>query len=150
MDIKTNSLGLRRFSLYYSVMQLSHLVLLTRAGIIFLSGGQIPFPAQPPIGGWEKETIPFLLGMGAMDGLAAVMAIYSGWVLFTKKEFLINIWAVSLTIAITSAIIFCFGTFPSGAWEDNLLGYGTLAVVFSPLFVYYVQLIRIWIPKSSP
>jgi hypothetical protein len=142
MDNKPISVGLRRFSLYYSLLQICHLVLLTRAGAIFLTDGKIPFPAQPPIGGWASQTIPFLLGMGFMDGLAAVLAIYAGWVLITKRMFLDKLWAISLTIAITSAIVYCFGTLPSGAWIRHPLGYGSLGIAFAPLFVYYVYLMK--------
>ena len=140
---------LRFYSYYYAVMQLSHLILLTRAGAIYLSGGQIPFPAQPPVGGWAVETIPFLLGMGTVDALAAGMALTAGWILISKGEFLINLWIISLTIALTSAIVFCFGTIPSGAWGTNLVGYSVLGIVFAPLFVYYVCLIRFWVRSST-
>ncbi len=139
---------LRKFSCYYAILQLCHLTLLTRAAFTYLSRSHIPFPALPPVGGWAIETIPFLLGMGAVDALAAGLAIYGGWILITRGEFLVNLWVISLNIALVSAIIFCFGTLPSGAWGANPLGYGILAIVFAPLFVFYVCLMRFWARTS--
>ncbi len=144
MDVKTLPSRLEKFSYYYAILQICHLTLLTWAGIRYLSGGQISFPAQPPVGGWAIETIPFLLGMGAADALAAGLALFSGWRLITRGEFLVKLWVISLCIAMTSAIIFCFGTIPSGAWQANPLGYGILAIAFAPLFVYYIYLMRFW------
>ena len=144
MDTKSLPGELRKFSYYYAILQLCHLTLLSRAGIMYLSGSKIPFPAQPPIGGWAIETIPFLLGMGAVDALAAGLALYGGWSLIARGEFLVKLWVISLNIALVSAVVFCFGTIPSGAWGVNPLGYGILAIVAAPLFVYYVRFMRFW------
>ena len=144
MDTQSLPGNLRKFSYYYVILQLCHFTLLTRGAFIYLSGSQIPFPAQPPLGGWAIETIPFLLGMGAVDALAAGMAIYGGWNLIARGEFKVKLWVISLNIALVSAIIFCFGTMPSGAWGANPLGYGILAIMFAPLLVYYVCLMRFW------
>ena len=148
MDTKTLPVRLRLLSYYYSILQLCHLIFLSRAGFIYLSGGQIPFPAQPPPGGWASETIPFLLGMGAVDAFAAGMALYAGWILITKAVFEEKIWVLSLNIAISSAIVFCFGTIPTGTWGANSVGYGILGVVFAPLPFYYAYLMRFWFQKD--
>ncbi len=134
--------SLRYLAYYYALLQLSHLIFLTRAGSIYYSSGQMVFPAQPPAGGWSVETIPYLLGMGAVDALAAGLALYAGWVLRFRNIFLMKIWVISLTVALTSAVIFCFGTIPSGAWWINPIGYGLLGLFFAPLFLYYVSLLR--------
>jgi hypothetical protein len=148
MDAESLPERLRKFSCYYAILQLCHLTLLTRAAFMYLSGSHIPFPALPPVGGWAIETIPFLLGMGAVDALAAGLALYGGWILIARGEFLVNLWVISLNIALVSAIIFSFGTIPSGAWGANLLGYGILAIVFAPLLVYFVYLMRFWIQSG--
>jgi hypothetical protein len=145
MDKSSVPERLRSFSYYYAILQLFHLTFITRAGIIFISRGQIPFPAQPPMSGWANETIPFLFGMGVVDAVAAGMTLYAFWALISKEEFLIKVWVLSINIALTSAIVFCFGTIPSSAWETNPIGYGILGLVFTPLFVYYVCLMRFWI-----
>ena len=129
---------------YYAVLQLFHLTFLTRAAILYNSTGRIPFPAQPAGSSWAVETVPFLFGMGAVDAVAAGMALYAGWKLFFKSRFQTPLWVISLNTAMTSALIFCFGTVPSGAWQAHLLGYGVLAIVFSPLFVFYVLLMFFW------
>ena len=148
MDSKSLPDRLKKLSYYYSILQICHLTLLTRATFMYLFRGHIPFPALPPVGGWAIETIPFLLGMGAVDAMAAGLALYGGWILIARGEFLVKLWVISLNIALVSAIIFCFGTIPSGAWEANPLGYGVLAIMFAPLLVYYVCLIRFWIQSG--
>ena len=144
MDTQSLPGRLRMFSYYYAILQLCHLTLLTRAAYMFLSSSQIPFPAQPPLGGWTIEIIPFLLGLGAVDALAAGLALYGGWSLVARGEFLVKLWVISLNTALVSAIVFCFGTIPSGAWGTNPLGYGILVIVVAPLFVFYVSLMGFW------
>jgi len=142
MDTSEIPKSLVRLAKYYTILQLFHITFLTRAGIIYLTESRIPFPAQPPPGGWGTETIHFLFGMGVTDGLAAGLTLYAGWKLIRKAIFLSKIWAVSITIAMTSAVIFCFGTLPSGAWQTNTLGYGIVALVFSPLLIFFLIFIK--------
>jgi hypothetical protein len=144
MDPKPLPKWIGFLSKYYAVLQIFHLTFLTRAAILYSSTGRIPFPAQPPDNGWLSDTIPFLFGMGAVDAVAAAMALFAGWKLFFRNQFQTPLWVISLNTAITSALIFCFGTLPSGAWGANPLGYGVLAVVFSPLFLYSVLLMKFW------
>jgi hypothetical protein len=146
MDSTPLPKGLRRLLNYYSLLQFLHILFLSRAGLIFLTQGRIPFPAQPPVTGWEVETIPFLFGMGAVDALAAGLALFAGWKMVKDSEFYQNIWLISICIAATSAIIYCIGTLPSGAWQANPVGYGIVVVVFSPLVILVVQFLRFW-PK---
>jgi hypothetical protein len=148
MDSSNLPKSFRRLLNYYSLLQFSHIFFLSRAGLIFLTQGRIPFPAQPPAAGWEAETIPFLFGMGAVDALAAGLALYAGWKMAKDSVFYHNIWFISVCIAATSAVIYCFGTLPSGAWQANPIGYGIVAFVFSPLLILVIQFIRIW-PKNN-
>lgn len=145
MDISGIPPRLKGLVKYYSILQIFHITFLTRAGIIYLMDGRIPFPAQPPQNGWATETVPFLFGMGAVDALAACLAFYAGWMMIKNSIFLPNIWAVSITIAMTSAVIYCLGTLPSGAWQANPLGYGIVALAFSPLLVLASIFFRFWL-----
>jgi hypothetical protein len=129
-------------SLYYAALQLLHFCLLTRAGIVYLASGRMPFPAFPPQGGWPESVIPFLLGMGAVDGLAALLTVYLALRYLVKKHYSAGLWLVTLSAALSSAAVFCFGTLPSGAWAADPLGYGSLVVFFAPLPVLFSYLLR--------
>jgi hypothetical protein len=130
------------FSRYYSLLQVTHLILLTRAGLIMMGGGPVPFPAAPPPGGWSDSVLPFMVGMGAIDALAAGLAVYAGLILIRKKQFLNTLWLVSLSLALSSAVVFLFGTVPSGAWQADPVGYGVLIIFFSPLLPYLYFLLK--------
>jgi len=147
MDTSSITPRLKGLAKYYTVLQLFHITFLSRAGFIYLTKGRIPFPAQPPQNGWAVETIPFLFGMGAVDALAAGLAFYAGWKMFKNSVFLPNIWAISITIAMTSAVIYCFGTLPSGAWQTNPIGYGIVVLAFSPLLVLFICFFRFWLKE---
>jgi hypothetical protein len=138
---------LRQLLSYYTFLQFTHIIFLSRAGLIYLTTGRIPFPAQPPITGWAAETIPFLFGMGAVDALAAGLALFAGWKLVKDSKFLQNVWIISISIAVSSAVIYIFGTLPSGAWQANPIGYAIVTLVFSPLLILVILFVRIWLTK---
>jgi hypothetical protein len=113
------------------------------AGLLLLSTGTVPFPALPPANGWSAQVIPFLLGMGALDGAAAGLDVFAAISLFIKNSFDSRLWMISLGIALTSAIIFTVGTLASGAWNDHSLAYVLLVIFFSPLFPLLYKILRI-------
>ncbi len=133
-DQKKSTASLTPYLGYYGLLQISHLVFLVRAGIIYGTGGEIPFPAPPPPGGWTSEVIPFLLAMGALDGIAAFLGIYTAYFSVFRDKLLSKPLLVSLVMALTSAGVFAVGTIASGAWAAHPLAYGLLIVFFSPLF----------------
>ena len=142
-DLKTFSPGFRYLAGYYGILQTVHIFLLARAGLYLLSTGTVLFPALPPANGWSAQVIPFLLGMGALDGAAAGLGVFSAISLFGKKHFDSRIWILSLGIALTSAIIFTAGTLASGAWNYHPLAYILLVIFFSPLFPLFYKIFRI-------
>ncbi len=145
MDSGSPPARLGWFLRYYALLQLFHLTFLIRAGFIYLSSNQIPFPAQPPAGGWQSQTIPFLIALGALDAIAAGLALFAGWRLIFGSVFSPDIWMISISIALTSAVIYCIGTLPSGAWGTNPLGYGIVVILFSPLTILGLDLWKFWI-----
>ena len=130
---------------YYGLLQTTHLIFLARAGFIFLTAGRIPFPASPPPSGWSEAVWPFLLGMGAVDVVAASLGIYFSYRYLIKEELDLRAGLISLTIAVCSGIIYLFGTIPSGAWGANPISYLIVALAFSPVaplaaWVFRIQL----------
>lgn len=127
---------------YYCLLQIAHLFFLSRAGLIVISEGRYPFPASPPAGGWNDQVIPFLLAMGGLDAIAAALALTAGYKKFFRQKSSEVLWLLSLTAALTSAVIFTAGTWVSGAWHANPWEYGLLVPFFTPLFILYGLLLR--------
>ncbi|MDZ7844528.1 MAG: hypothetical protein U5K99_06995 [Anaerolineales bacterium] len=132
----------RILTVYYGLLQLAHLGTLTAAGLAFLKSGSMPFPAQPPTGGWADQALPFLLAMGGVDAAAAALGVW-----FVVKYLIADVWkwkigVISITSALTSAVIFAAGTGASGAWLEHPLAYGGMVLVFAPLFILYYYLVR--------
>jgi hypothetical protein len=127
---------------YYAILQAFHLIFLGRAGLILLQSGRVPFPASPPSGGWHPSVIPFLMGMASADALAAILGIYFSYSLLVKGMLKPLIGIISLTIALSSAVVYLFGTFPTGAWTQNPLSYLVVLGAFSPILPLYYLLVR--------
>lgn len=129
--------------LYYGVLQSLHLLVLLRAGILLLSTTKIPFPVLPPSTGWQAQTWPFFLGLAAMD----VIGILLGILFAIRSQFKgvvdQKIGLISLTIFISGAVVFAAGTFPSGAWSQHPLAYGSMALLFIPCLYLYMRLIAL-------
>jgi len=127
---------------FYGFLQTAHLFFLGRAGYILLKTGNVPFPASPPPGGWDTVVIPFLMGMAAADVVAAGMGIYFAYSLICNGKFKPLAGVISLTIALSSAIVFLFGTLPAGAWVHNPISYLIVFLAFSPIVPLYILLVR--------
>lgn len=127
---------------YYGILQLSHLFFLGRAGLILLQTGRVPFPASPPPGGWSSEVLPFLMGMGAADVFAASIGIWFSYSFLIKDKVLPLSGIISLTIALSSAVVYLVGTIPGGAWVNNPISYLIVILAFSPIMPLYLVLVR--------
>ena len=126
---------------YYGFLQLAHLFFLGRAGLILFQTGGVPFPASPPPGGWPGEVLPFLMGMAAADVVAAGLGIYFSLSLLVKKQLRPLAGIISLSIALASAVVYLFGTLPSGAWSNNPISYLIVLLVFSPIIPLFLGLV---------
>jgi hypothetical protein len=143
MNNKTGGLrSVRILQGYYCLLQVAHLIFLSRAGLIVVTAGRYPFPASPPAGGWNDQVIPFLLAMGGLDAIAAALTLTAGYRKFFQQKSSERLWLLSLTAALTSALIFTAGTWVSGAWHANPWEYGLLVPFFTPLFILYGGLLR--------
>lgn len=141
MDDITNKLK-RILVGYYGLLQLVHLVVLTAAGLLYLKSKDMPFPAQPPPGGWEGQVLPFLLGMGTVDAVAAFLGVWFAGIYLVFGTWKWIIGMISITIGLTSAGIFAAGTGANGAWIEHPLTYGGMVIAFSPMFILYYYLLQ--------
>ncbi len=127
---------------YYGVLQSLHLFFLSRAGLILQKTDSVPFPASPPPGGWDDAVMPFMMGMAAADVIAACIGIYFSFFLLVKGRLKPLAGIISLTIAISSAIVYLVGTLSAGAWVQNPLSYLIVILAFSPIVPLYFLLLR--------
>ncbi len=127
---------------YYGILQSLHLAALIRAGLIMLLEGRFPFPILPPPGGWDGQTLPFLIGLGATDVVGIVLGIAFAYRSLFTGQYYRRLGVISLTIFITGAIVFAVGTFSSGAWGAHPVGYGAMVPLFVPVPLLYVWLLR--------
>jgi len=119
---------------YYGMLQISHLITLTWAGSVLFRTGQMPFPAQPPPGGWSAQALPYLLAMGILDAAAACLGICFAWSVISKGDLKLKIGLVSTTMALTSAGVFAVGTWAAGVWLRYPLSYFGMLLLSFPVF----------------
>jgi len=125
---------------YYGLLQITHLMVLGRASVIYAQSNVLPFPASPPPQGWSPQVIPFLFGLGAVDALAAGLGVYwaASSLLPHKRDD--KFWGqISLCAAISSALVFAVGMIATGAWLNHPQEYFGMAVAFTPVvFLFFV------------
>lgn len=127
---------------YYGILQGLHLLALIRAGYMLLQGETAPFPILPPPGGWEEQTMPFMLGLAGMDVIGIILGIIFSFKAVFKAKFHSLMGIISLSIFISGAIIFGAGTFPSGAWAVHPFAYWVMVILFAPVPILYVKLLK--------
>jgi hypothetical protein len=133
---------IRTLIAYYGILQSLHLLVLVRGGVILLLQSRFPFPILPPPGGWDEQTIPFMIGLGTTDLAGILLGQFFVYRALIKGAFYRRLGVISLTIFITGAVVFAFGTLPSGAWAAHPIAYGSMAVLFLPTVVLYAWLLR--------
>lgn len=127
---------------YYGLLQSAHLVVLLRAGLIFLQSQRWVFPVSPPPQGWTAQVIPFFFGMGLVDAIAAGIGVALSVRYLVSGVFDRDLAVVSLTTAFASAAVFAAGTLASGAWAVHALEYASMVVLFFPLLPLFVAVMR--------
>jgi len=115
--------------------------------MILLQTGEMPFPAPSPPGGWSHQAIPFLVGMGVVDTVSIILALGFVYQAIFRKNSQPLIGIISMTIAMTSAVLFAVGTFPNGAWSSHPLAYGLMLILFAPVIPLYFLLLQ---SKNNP
>ena len=128
---------------YYGLLQTLHLLVLIRAGIIFLQGGTAPFPILPPPAGWQEQSMAFMFGLAGMDVIGIILAIFFSYRTLNKGKFNPILGILSLTIFISGAVVFGAGTFSSGAWTANPISYWIMVTLFSPSPLLLIKLLKI-------
>ncbi len=127
---------------YYGLLQTLHLLVLIRAGIILLQGGEAPFPILPPPGGWGDQSMYFMFGLAGMDIVGIIFGIIFSYQALIKDMFISVLGILSLTIFLSGAIVFAAGTFPTGAWASNPISYWIMVVLFMPSLFLYTKLLK--------
>jgi len=127
---------------YIGIIQIVHFVSLVFAAITYFTTGLIGFPASGPGNGWTEQAIQFLLGCGYTDAGIIVITEYFVLKYLFYNQLSIRLGIGVLTGSISTAIVFAFGTIPSGAWRLHPGTYGSLVILFIPFFILYIKLWR--------
>lgn len=137
-----NRSSLRILIPYYGLLQSAHGVALLRAGWLLLRGGEMPFPAPPPPGGWSPQAVFFLLALGILDGFNILLALRFTAQFLRTGEHNNRLGLISLTIACASAMVFAIATGLSGAWFAHPWAYSLMGVLFLPVAWLFALLAR--------
>lgn len=118
---------------YFGILEVTHLVALVWAGIIFIQTGDIGFPAPAPAGGWTKQAQYFLLANGIVDLINTFIAFVFVIAYFRGKIWCWWLGVISMTLSTYSAVLYTIGTGAANAWQNQPIGYLIVSIVFAPM-----------------
>ena len=133
---------LRRLTFYYGLLQVAHLIVLVYGLLYYLRTSTIGFPALPPSGGWETQTIYFLLGNGVLDSIIGIAAIFYVIRFFLDRAGSELLGIICVTASLCSGVFFVIGTVLSGAWTHNPANYVGLVIIFTPVVALFITLVK--------
>jgi hypothetical protein len=128
---------------YYGLIQAAHIIALSRSYILFRQSGEITFLAQPPPGGWSAQAAHFLIGLGAIDAVNAILAWVFVYGYFTQARWWPRLGTTTLTVSVVSALVYGYGTAASGGWRGHMGEYLILVILFLPVAVLAI-IFGIW------
>jgi hypothetical protein len=131
------------FVLTFGLYQVGHLLSNLRGAFIFFGRGELPFPAMPPPGGFDPQLVSAYLDMAVMDSTVAVISLVFVWGYFTGKPWRLWLGSMTLTLSFYAGILFNLTVYQAGAWTgDNLILYLLINIIYLPVIVLWVQVLR--------
>jgi hypothetical protein len=124
---------------YSGLIQFAHILAIVRSYLLLRQSGEITFLAQPPSGGWSAQAEYFLMGLGAIDFVNALLVFLFVYGYFSRAHYWYWLGTITLTVSTVSALVYGYGTIASGAWEGNLVEYLILVLVFIPVAILFIQ-----------
>ncbi|MCF7822681.1 MAG: hypothetical protein K9N35_00770 [Candidatus Marinimicrobia bacterium] len=125
---------------WFGLIQVLHLMVLIRAGFIYLNQHTIVFPAAPPVLGWTDQSMHFLLAMGIVDSLIIVCSLIAVFGFQTGKSWFPLSGLCASGASIVTALVFALGTIPSTAWQANPWAYAIISILFVPHIFLFMKL----------
>ena len=101
---------------YYGILQTIHIIAILTASFLLLRTGEITFLAQPPLGGWSTQARHFLIGLGAVGAVNALLSMLFVYGYFSNRSWWFSPGLMTLTVSVCSAVIYAYGTVASAAW----------------------------------
>ena len=80
--------------------------------------------------------------MGFVDIFAIGLGLVFAFNYFFRGRMIIKLGLISLTIALSSGLIYLIGTIPSGAWQENPGAYLAVVLFFGPILPFYFLLLK--------
>jgi len=127
---------------YDAFLQVAHLCAMLWSLHLYRQQGEITFLAAPPSGGWSGQSESFLLALGAVDFLNALLTLFFAFGYLARRHWWPRTGLVALTISITSALVYGLATGMSGAWLEHPLDYILLVALFLPLIPLFFMLLN--------
>ena len=128
---------------YYGLLQTVHIAAIAWTYSLFKQSGEITFLAQPPPGGWSAQATHFLIGLGAIDAVNAILAWVFVYGYFTRAHWWPRLGTTTLTVSVVSALVYGYGTAASGGWGGHMGEYLILVILFLPVAVLAI-ILGIW------
>lgn len=95
----------------------------------------IGFPAPPPAGGWDHQTVPFLLALAGVDVVLIVLSLIFVYGYFKNRRWYREMGLLAVGGFHVSALVFGWGTFQTGAWLVHRGSYLAMLSLFIPVSV---------------
>lgn len=128
---------------YLAVLEVGHLAALAGAGWHLLVSGDLGFPASPPPQGWTAQTRPFLIAIGALDAVAALVALAFVVGYFRLARWRWWVGSVALTAMAYSGLVYVIGMVATGAWTRSPVEYGLVVALFAPAVLLMAAMV-VW------
>ncbi|MFP3854466.1 MAG: hypothetical protein ACLFWD_09260 [Anaerolineales bacterium] len=126
---------------YYGILQIVHFCALALESLRWQQTGVPRILAPPPAGGWSQQARWLLVGTGVADAIVIPFSVLFAWGWIKGKAWSGWLGALTLGSSAFSAVIFGVGTFPTGAWSQNI-AYWIEAVLFAPVGFLLILFIR--------
>jgi hypothetical protein len=124
------------------MVQALHVLALATAGWRLLGAGDITLLAPAPPEGWSEQARYFLVGLGALDALVALIVLALVW-RYLRGRGWNREWGIAcLTASTFSAGIYAYVAVVSGAYRQEPAFYGALAALFLPILLFFVLELR--------
>jgi len=133
---------IKKLVYYYGALQIFHFIFLSITFINYLKKGLITLLAPPPAGGWQQQSVAFFLAMGGVDAVNALLSIIFVKSFIMNRKWSVYLGLIVLSVSIYSAIIYLYPVLSTGAFQNNLINYSIIGVLFLPVIMLYVLFIR--------
>ncbi|MBN1755205.1 hypothetical protein JW877_03225 [bacterium] len=120
---------------YLGLLQVAHFFVLIRAGIMLFRRGIWGFPASPPPDGWSSQAVFFLIALGIIDGLNAIVSLVFVYLFFKGNTCRLWLGTLTLTAIMITGFTYSLVIIGTGALECYPGQYLGIGLAFLPILI---------------